>query len=297
MSQDSRHLRVDSHQHFWQYTAQEFDWINEPMAAIRRDLLPSDLRPVLDQSGIDMTVAVQARQSLEETEWLLTLAKRNLWISGVVGWVPLIDANVLGILERITANEPGFKGVRHVLQAEPGSYMERQDFNDGLSQLVPLGLAYDVLIHEGQLPFAIALADRHPEQHMVLDHVAKPRIAAHEFEPWATNIREIAKRPNIHCKLSGMITEADCSAWTDEDLEPYFGAILEAFGPSRIMFGSDWPVCLVAGSYERWATLVRNWIKELSVSEQDHILGLNAAHFYNLKIPEISDLRKFREVA
>ena len=204
--------RVDAHQHFWRYTDAEFGWINDGMAVIRRDFLPSDLKPVLDESGIHATVAVQARQSLEETEWLLALAEKNRWIEGVVGWVPLIDSDVEATLEKLASNVQ-LKGVRHVLQAEADAYMERADFNSGLRLLRKFALTYDLLVFEHQLPAAIALVDRHPDQPIVLDHLAKPRIAAHELEPWRTNIRELARRPHVCCKLSGMVTEADFTAW------------------------------------------------------------------------------------
>ena len=273
--------RVDAHQHFWRYTDAEFGWINDGMAVIRRDFLPSDLKPVLDESGIHATVAVQARQSLEETEWLLALAKKSPWIEGVVGWVPLIDSDVEATLEKLASNVQ-LKGVRHVLQAEADAYMERADFNSGLRLLRKFALTYDLLVFEHQLPAAIALVDRHPDQPIVLDHLAKPRIAAHELEPWRTNIRELARRPHVCCKLSGMVTEADFTAWTADDMLPYIETALEAFGPARLMFGSDWPVCTVASTYRRWVDTIQRSIESLSQTERDQIVGLTAASFYKL---------------
>ena len=274
-------MRVDAHQHFWQYGDVEFGWINDAMAAIRRDFLPSDLLPLLDETGVDATVAVQARQSLEETDWLLSLAEEHDWIAGVVGWVPLIDAGIENLLDRLSARSR-LKGVRHVLQGEPDAYMERKDFNAGVSLLRQYSLAYDVLVLERQLPAAIRFIDRHPDQTFVLDHVAKPLIAARELEPWRTQIQELARRPHIACKLSGMVTEADFGAWTEADLRPYVETVLEAFGPKRLLFGSDWPVCTVASSYKRWVDTVRAFTAQLSADEQAMILGRNAVDIYRL---------------
>ncbi len=273
--------RVDAHQHFWRYSDAEFGWINDAMAAIRRDFLPSDLKPLLDQSYIHATVAVQARQSLEETDWLLALAAENTWIEGVVGWVPLVDSDVEATIERLSSTKT-LRGVRHVLQAEPDAYMERIDFNAGLDLLRRYGLTYDLLVLEHQLPAAIALVDLHPNLPIVLDHLAKPLIAAHAIEPWRSNIRELGRRPHVCCKLSGMVTEADFSAWTADDLLPYVETALEAFGPERLMFGSDWPVCTVASAYSRWVDTVEQFIRTLSIGEQQQIMGENAEGFYNL---------------
>jgi L-fuconolactonase len=276
-------MRVDAHQHFWRYTQEEFGWINNAMAAIRRDFLPGDLLPLLDQTDVDATVAVQASQSLEETNWLLELAEEHAWIAGVVGWVPLVDPQVQGTLETLSANAK-LKGVRHVLQGEADEYLERKDFNAGIALLRRYSLTYDVLVLERQLPAAIQFVDRHPEQPFVLDHIAKPLIAARELEPWRTHIRELARRPHVACKLSGMVTEADFNAWTRDDLRPYVETVLEAFGPRRLMFGSDWPVCAVASSYEHWISTVQSFVRELSVDEQGMIFGKNAENFYRLSI-------------
>jgi L-fuconolactonase len=274
-------MRVDAHQHFWRYSDEEFGWINDAMAAIRRDFLPIDLMPLLDEVGIDATVAVQARQTLAETEWLLELADANPRVAGVVGWVPLVDPNVERTIEALSANSK-LKGVRHVLQGEADEYMEREDFHAGIALLRRYSLTYDVLILERQLPSAIRFVDRHPEQPFVLDHVAKPLIAAHGLEPWRTDIRELSRRPNVTCKLSGMVTEADFKHWTIEDLRPYFETVLEAFGPERLLFGSDWPVCAVASSYANWVSVVKECVAELSAHEQESIFGRNAVEFYRL---------------
>jgi L-fuconolactonase len=277
-------MRVDSHQHFWHYSEEEYGWINDAMAAIRRDFLPADLRPLLADAGIDASVAVQARQSLEETEWLLALAEQHDWIAGVVGWVQLTSADVDETLEKLAARSK-LKGVRHVLQGEADAYMQREDFHAGLAKLRRYSLTYDVLVLERQLPAAIQLVDRHPDQPFVLDHIAKPLIAAHELEPWRTHIRELARRPHVSCKLSGLVTEADFDRWTEDDLRPYVETVLEAFGPERLMFGSDWPVCAVAATYARWAGVVRQYISALSADEQKAILGGNAVRFYGLQLP------------
>jgi L-fuconolactonase len=274
-------MRVDAHQHFWRYTAEEYGWIDEGMSAIQRDFLPSELRSELDQAGIDESIAVQARQLIEETRWLLQLADEHEWIAGVVGWVPLVDREIGKVLEPLAAN-PRLKGLRHVLQAEPDEYFEREDFHAGIAQLRPLSLVYDVLIVERQLPAAIRFVDRHPNQPFVLDHVAKPRIGDHELEPWRKNIRELARRPHVVCKLSGMVTEASFDHWTEADLKPYVETVLEAFGPARLLFGSDWPVCTVAASYGRWASVVDGWIAQLSVHERSAILGENAVRLYSI---------------
>lgn len=284
MAHDKASMRVDAHQHFWRYSEEEYGWINDEMAAIRRDFLPADLRPLLTDAGIAASVAVQAHQSIEETDWLLSLAEKNDWIAGVVGWAPLIDPQVEMTLERLSANKK-LKGVRHVLQGEADEYMSREDFNAGIGRLRRHALTYDVLILERQIAAATRLVDRHPEQAFVLDHVAKPLIAKHELEPWRRKIQELARREHVSCKLSGMVTEADFKAWTVEDLRPYAETVLEAFGPKRLIFGSDWPVCTVATSYARWVDVVRAFLSELSVDEQEAIFGRNAIQFYGLQLP------------
>ncbi len=234
-------MRVDAHQHFWQYTGEEFGWINDSMAAIRRDFLPADLLPLLDEAGIAAAVAVQARQSLAGNRMAARPGQCGARDRGaVVGWVPLIDPNVDRTLETLCEN-PKLKGVRHVLQAEPDEYMAREDFNAGIALLQRHSLTYDVLILECQLPAAIRFVDRHPEQPFVLDHVAKPLIAARELEPWRDADPRAGAKTHVSCKLSGMVTEADFNAWTVEDLRPYVETVLEAFGPKRLLFGSDWP--------------------------------------------------------
>ncbi|WP_263357405.1 amidohydrolase family protein [Acidicapsa ligni] len=278
-------MRIDAHQHFWHYTDDEYGWITDAMAAIRRDFLPRDLVPLLDEASIDATIAVHARQSLHETNWLLDLAEEHAWIAGVVGWVPLAEAGVNAEAEKALAllvENHKLKGVRHALQGEPDEYFERDDFNAGVGLLRKYSLSYDLLILEHQLPMALRFVDRHPEQPIVLDHAAKPLIAAQVFEPWRARIHELARRPHVSCKLSGLVAEADYEHWTVDDLLPYAETVLEAFGPKRILFGSDWPVCTVGVSYSHWAAVVHDFIAQLSVEEQDAILGGNAARFYGI---------------
>jgi len=273
---------VDSHQHFWRYNAREYDWIDDDLAAIRRDFLPDDLAREIGLAGVDAVVSVQARQTLDETDWLLGLAEKHDFIAGVVGWVPLTAPTVADTLARLAGN-PALCGVRHVLQGEADpDYAARVDFNAGIAVLRELGLAYDILIYERQLPMAMALVDRHPDQVFVVDHVAKPRIRDGILSPWRERIDELARRPNVFCKLSGMVTEADPRAWTRASLEPYAQAVLEAFGPSRVMFGSDWPVCLVACGYSQWLATGRELCRGLSAMEQGLVLGGTARRAYGL---------------
>ena len=275
-------MMIDSHHHLWNYSAAEYGWISPEMKVIRRDFLPSDLEPILHHFGIEGSVAVQARQTLEETSWLLDLAAKNEFLRGVVGWVPLVDGDrVRPHLERF-AKHPKFKGVRHVVQDEADPrYILRPDFNQGIRALLEFKLRYDVLIFERHLPAAIEFVDRHPKQIFILDHIAKPRIKEKILAPWDRNIRELAKRPNLYCKLSGMVTEAG-PQWTPKSLAPYIETVLNAFGPKRVMFGSDWPVMLLASDYERWFRTVSLAIARFSKTEQERIMGGTAVEAYGL---------------
>jgi len=275
-------MRIDAHHHFWRYTAAEYGWIDDTMASIRRDFLPADLREEIASAGIGAVVSVQARQTLAETDFLLECARAHAWIAGVVGWVPLTDPGVAAVLAELAAH-PQLKGVRHILQAEPDAYMDRPDFNAGLAQLRAFNLAYDILIYHAQLPAATHLVDRHPNQVFVLDHIAKPPIRAGEREPWARDLAEFARRPNVLCKLSGIVTEADYSAWTYDQILPYLETVLEAFTPARLMFGSDWPVCRVAVHYLDWVRTVERFTASLSGAEREHIFHTTAARAYRLE--------------
>ena len=276
-------MTIDAHHHFWRYSPSEYGWIDDEMSVIRRDFLPADLKIAMASAGVDAVVSVQARQTLEETAWLLELAGAHDFIAGVVGWVPLVSPTVGDDLARFAADGRGkLKAIRHVLQGEADDYMLGNDFTTGLRHLARLDLAYDILILERQLPRAIDLVDRHPNQRFVLDHLAKPRIKAEELSPWRENIRELARRPNVCCKISGMVTEADHHDWTPQQLRPYVNVVLDAFTPRRLMFGSDWPVCLVACGYSRWADIVREFVAALSPAEQADIMGGTARRAYRI---------------
>ncbi|MBT7163771.1 MAG: amidohydrolase family protein [Victivallales bacterium] len=275
--------KIDAHHHFWIYTSEEYDWISDDMAAIRRDYLPTDLRETIAGAGVDGVVTVQARQSLEETDWLLEMAAENEFIRAVVGWVPLMDPKIEECLEYY-APDPKFRAVRHVIQGEPDdNFILGDAFNRGVALLKEWGLVYDILILERHLPQTIEFVDRHPYQEFVLNHIAKPRIAENLLEPWATNLRELARRDNVYCKLSGMVSEADPTGWTEDQMRPYMETVLEAFGPRRVMFGSDWPVCLVGCEYARWHDLVSRFINQLSDDEQARVLGGTALEAYSVQ--------------
>jgi L-fuconolactonase len=273
---------IDSHHHFWQYNPVEYDWIDDSMKVIRTDFLPGKLAETIMEAGVDGVVSVQARQLVEETDWLLTMSHQNEFIKGVVGWLPLFRDDVEVLLEKYSG-EKLLKGLRHVIQGEPDpEFILRSDYNRGISLLKKYALVYDILILERQLPNTIRFVDQHPDQPFVLDHIAKPRISRNEFSPWIENIRELAKRENVSCKISGMVTEANFQGWTPEQLHPYFDIILEAFGPGRLLFGSDWPVCLVATTYKEWMDLVLKTIASFSETEQADIMGKNAIRIYKL---------------
>lgn len=274
-------MKIDAHHHCWRYTPEEFGWINDEMRAIRRDFSPADLAPLLTAAGIDGTVAVQARQTLEETKALLDHARQHAFIKGVVGWVPLIDPKAGNLLEQLKVDQ-NLKGVRHVLQGEPDSYMANPAFDAGLRAVTTHGLSYDLLVLAPQLPAAIELVDRHPELPIVLDHIAKPAITGTPPPEWLRLVTELARRPHVSCKFSGVVTEVRGWQWTPELLRPYFDAVLAAFGPDRLMFGSDWPVCLVASDYARWHRFIVDCTAPLAPAERAAILGGTATRFYRL---------------
>jgi Predicted metal-dependent hydrolase of the TIM-barrel fold len=273
---------VDAHHHFWRYSPAEYGWIDDGMAALRRDFLPADLQREMGAAGVDAVVSVQARQSIEETRWLLALAAQKPFIAGVVGWVPLVSPTVAADLAQF-ASHPKLVAIRHVLQDEPDPlFMLRADFQAGIRALRAHNLTYDILIYHRHLPQTIELVDRHPSQAFVVDHMAKPAIEQGNVEPWARGMRELARRPHVCCKLSGMVTEIGRPHWTVADLRPYVDVVLEAFGADRVLFGSDWPVCLVACGYARWLEIVQELIAPLSPSERAAILGGNARRVYRL---------------
>lgn len=273
---------IDAHHHFWRYTPEEYGWIRDDMVELRRDFLPADLQNAVRGANIEGVVSVQARQSIEETNWLLSLADRHSFVSGVVGWLPIAADDFPAQLEKFGA-QPKLKGLRHVIQDEPDcNYILRPDFNRGISTLKSTQLVYDILILGSQLRQAIEFVDRHPNQRFVLDHMAKPRIRQGILEPWRENITELAKRNNVYCKVSGMVTEADWKTWSKENLRPYVDVVMESFGPERLMAGSDWPVCLVATTYARWFETLTALLNELSATERRRIMGENATKVYRL---------------
>jgi L-fuconolactonase len=277
--------RIDAHHHLWQYTPEEYGWINEQMGVLRRDFLAGDLKPLLDLAGISGAIAVQARQDLEETRWLLTLANEpgNAgWMKGVVGWAPIASPEFPETLATLRQSTR-LKGLRHVIQDEPDDqFILSPAFNRGIRLLRDTGLVYDILVHARHLPQTLQFVDMHPDQSFVLDHCAKPSVAAGELAPWSAHMRELAKRPNVCCKLSGLVTEADWRHWTPASLEPYWSVVLDAFGPTRLLFGSDWPVSLLASSYQRWADTVAEWTAPLSESERSATWGGTADRIYSL---------------
>ena len=274
-------MRIDSHQHFWSYSPEEYPWI-KPEWPIRRSFLPEALAVELKACQIDGCVAVQARQTLAESEWLLDLADRAPFIKGVVGWVDLRAPDVAEPLGRLSAH-PKFVGVRHVLQDEPDdNFMLHPHFQRGISQLRQFDLKYDLLIFPKQLPAAIKLVSAFPEQPFVLDHIAKAPIKDGTLDPWRGNLQKLARLPNVCCKVSGLITEADWKSWQPGQIKPYLDVVFEAFGPDRVMFGSDWPVALLAGTYRRVFDLARDYVAPLGHEIEAAFFGRNAINFYQL---------------
>ncbi len=281
-------MRIDAHQHFWRYDPAELGWIDDSMAALRRDYLPEDLAPLLAAAGFDGCVAVQARQTLTETDFLLDLARRHRFVLGVVGWVDLCAPDVRDTLARL-GQHPKLVGVRHVLQDEPDDlFMLGEEFCRGLSAVEAQGLAFDLLIHPRHLPIAAELVARFPGLRFVLDHLAKPDIRNGEIGNWQRQLRKLASFPNVLCKLSGLVTEADWKAWTPEQMRPYLDVAYELFGPWRLMIGSDWPVSTVAADYAQTMELVEDYLKDRPAAEQAAVLGGNAQRFWALRVEETS---------
>ncbi len=274
--------KIDAHHHLWQYDKENYGWIDQSMGVLRRDFLPPDLYKELRSAGIDGAVAVQAQQTLTETAWLLSLADQFSFIRGVVGWAPIASEDFSTHLDHLRSHRK-LKGLRHIIQSEPDdNFILDASFNRGIARLKNTGLVYDILIFDRHLPAATQFVDRHPQQRFVLDHVAKPRIRERVMDPWRRNIAELAKRENVYCKISGMVTEADWGAWSQHDLWPYLEVALEAFGPQRLMVGSDWPVCLLAVSYSVWFQVLNAFLAKLAVAQRERILGGTASEVYGL---------------
>jgi L-fuconolactonase len=280
-------LQVDTHQHFWTYDPDRYAWIDDRMTALRRDFLPPDARREMDAARVGACVAVQAQQTLDETASLLALSDQFPFIIGVVGWVDLQAPDVDAQLARV-ADHPRLVGVRHVVQDEPDGFLERPAFRRGLARLERLDLTYDILVYARQLPGAVAVARAFPRQRFVLDHLGKPDVRGAEYQAWRGELNELAALPNVCCKLSGLVTEADWHSWTPAQLRPYLDAALDAFGPDRLMIGSDWPVCTLAAGYKDVIDLARDAIGEYSVAEQERMLGGTACEFWNITTKEIS---------
>ncbi|AYN67955.1 amidohydrolase [Euzebyella marina] len=273
---------IDSHQHFWIYNSKKHAWIDDEMASIRKDFLPEDLKPIYQQNEVDACVAVQADQTNAETNFLLQLANENDFIKGIVGWIDLRSRKIVAELESYQA-QPKIKGWRHIVQGEADvNFLLRSDFLNGIAQLEQFEYTYDILVYPHQLGAVLEFVKKFPNQRFVIDHLAKPYIKDGFFDGWAILMKEIAKNENVYCKLSGMITEANYTNWSEKQLKPYIDLVMEAFDAKRVMYGSDWPVCLVAGTYTQVIDIVRNYIGYLDECDQQRIMGKNAQEFYNL---------------
>ena len=273
---------IDAHHHLWRYSQEDFGWIGDDMELLRQDFLPGDLTHELTAAGLDGSVAVQARQSVEETRWLLACAGENPEIRGVVGWLPLADESLAGTLLEFRGASL-LKGVRHVVQDEPDpKFLLGRTFNAGIASLLDTGLVYDLLIFADHLPVARRFVAQHPQQSFVLDHMAKPKLRLNQFQPWADDLSRLAEHENICCKLSGLVTEAHWTGWTPEELHPYLNHALRVFGPDRLLAGSDWPVCLVASGYQRWWSTLMEWAHPLPREARQAIFGGNATRVYRL---------------
>jgi len=274
-------MKLDSHQHFWKYSPQQHNWIDDSMVSLKRDFLPNDLEPHLVKNKIEACVVVQADQSEKETEFLLEMAAQYEFIKGVVGWVDLRAKNVEERLKFYCQNQY-FKGVRHIVQSEKQDFLLDPAFQNGIGKLGNLNLTYDLLIYSHQIEAAIKLVSQFPNQKFVLDHLAKPNIKNGKIDPWKNQIQRLAQFSNVSCKISGMVTEADHSQWKPSDFIPYLDIVFDAFGENRILFGSDWPVCLLAASYQEVYQLITDYTANFSLEQRDKLFGANAERFYNI---------------
>ncbi len=275
-------MTIDSHQHFWKYNPQNLSWINDDMKVIQRDFMPSDLEPILKQHHFDGCISVQVDQNEEENTFLLKLAKENDFIKGVVGWVDLQAGNVYERLEYYSEFNK-IKGFRHIVQRESDiEFMLRPKFKNGITELSTYNFTYDILIYHYQLEQAIQFVKLFPDQKFVIDHIAKPDIKSGEYVEWQINIKKLALHQNVFCKVSGMVTEAEWKDWKEADFKIYLDTIVKAFGTDRIMYGSDFPVCLLAASYEQQLNIVKEYFSSFSNFEKKNIMGENAVKFYNI---------------
>lgn len=274
---------IDTHQHFWNYSLEEYGWIDERMEPLQRDFLPPELQSILEELDFEGSIVVQARQTLAETEWLLELADQHRWIKGVVGWVDLCDPNVNQQLLKFTKH-PKFVGVRHVIHDEPDErFLLKKEFLNGIEALHQYDIVYDLLIRPNHLPYACELVERFPNQRFVLDHLSKPMIREGIKEPWEEFIQKLAEHKQVACKISGMVTEADWHQWRYEDFVPYIDTVMNCFGSRRVMLGSDWPVCTLAGSYQDVINIPLKYCQSFSEDERADIESENAKRIYKLK--------------
>jgi L-fuconolactonase len=275
-------VRLDAHQHFWQYSAAEYGWIDARMQAIARDFTPHDLQPELARSGLDGCIAVQTRCTLAETDHLLALAARHPFVQAVVGWADLLASDAADVVARL-ARQPKLCGLRHIVQAEPDDFLRRPDYQRGVRTLAAHDLAYDILVYPRQLPAALAFVAALPAQTFVLDHLAKPDIAHRQRADWERDFRALARFPHVACKVSGLVTEATWRGWRADDFTWYLDTALDAFGEDRLLFGSDWPVCLVAArDYAQVHDLIATWAERLTPAARAQLFGGNAARVYRL---------------
>jgi len=273
---------IDSHQHFWQVGRFDYSWMSPSNEVLYRDYLPGQLQPLLSENNVSQTVLVQASNTIEESRWLLELANENEFIGGVVGWVDLMNPEVDRQLDELTQHEK-FKGVRHLVESEPDDdWLTQTEVLRGFQRLSRRGLSYDLLVHTRHLKHLPKLAESCPELRFVIDHMAKPPIASGELDDWFKQLKPIAAFSNVHCKLSGLVTEANWKTWTTDDLKPFVDSALELFGPGRLMFGSDHPVCLLAASYRRVLDSFQEILKKLTEEERQRIFATNAISFYRL---------------
>ena len=280
-------MRIDAHQHFWNYDPARHAWITEEMSLLKRDFLPADLAPELMASGIDASVAVQVEQSVQETHSLLKLAEHNPRVTGVIGWVDLSSSGLSKRLDELSRHDK-LRGFRHIAQSEPDDrFLASESFVSGVSQLKEYGFTYDILIYPKQLPAARELVEKLPKQKFVIDHLAKPDVKNESnSKEWAGHMWAIAQNPNVYCKVSGLVTEADWSAWKPTDFKPYLDIVFEAFGSDRLLFGSDWPVCLLAANYRKVVQIVEEYLSGTSQNERNKIFGGNAIRFYGLEMAQ-----------
>ena len=272
---------IDSHQHFWKYNPERHSWISEEMAAIQKDFLPDNLKDVLLKNKVYGCITVQVDQNEEETNWMLSLAEGHPFIKGIVGWVDLQAPNIIERLQYFSSF-PKLKGFRHILQAEEPSFLQQPSFVRGISYLKNFNFTYDILIYPQHLKAALELVKKFPKQKFVINHLGKPAIAKGHYCGWEKDIKSLSEFENVYCKISGMVTEANWNTWTSENLRPYLDTVVKTFNTKRIMFGSDWPVCLLAASYEKWLQTVQQYFSSFSKNEQEDFFSGNAKQFYNL---------------